>query len=315
MKKQFLQLTICTVAIMLVASACNSTPTPDVGLIQTQAASTVEARFTEMADVEPTKVPATQTPRPTETKTPLPSPTNDPSNTKPCFAMTFVSDITIPDGMLVTPGATFTKTWRVRNDGNCVWDPSYVLELRSGDALSDVIEFPLTLSVYPGDSYDFSIPMTAPTDIGVYTGYWAVKTPYGGYMGVGSYNQNLKVQIEVSEERKLDDSFDAVSVEYDYSKRPANGCGSDGVYYDFKAKIIANGPGKLEYRWDRNPNDGSFVGGTLNYNAAGSQTVYWTWHMTMDHIMGIDRSVWITTISPGGSVTSFPPVLFYFDCK
>ena len=36
MKKQFLQLTICTVAIMLVASACNSTPTPDVGLIQTQ---------------------------------------------------------------------------------------------------------------------------------------------------------------------------------------------------------------------------------------------------------------------------------------
>ena len=315
--KKTLQNTLHALVAIVLLSACSATPTAtqDVSAIQTQSAATVEARFTEMAKENPTEVAATSTPKPTETRTPLPSPTDDPSNDKACFAMTYVSQ-TIPDGMLVTPGAALKKTWTVRNDGNCAWDPSYTLEFRSGDAMTDTVEVPLSRTVYPGDQVDLTVDLTAPTDPGSYTGYWAVKTPFGGYMGVGSYNQNLFVEIEVSLERKLDDNFDASVVVYDWSRRPSSGCGSNGIYWDFKAVITANGPGRLEYRWDRLPDDGTWEGGTLNFTEAGSQTVRFTWHMTMDHIMGIDRKVWITTISPSGNVRSWlPPVMFNFNCQ
>lgn len=298
-------------------SSCASNPTPDAAAISTQAASTVEARFTELAMLTPTEVPATNTPEATATKIVLPTPTNDPgvANGKPCFAMTFLSDVTIPDGMLITKGSVFTKTWRVRNDGNCVWDPSYTLTLNTGDAMTDITEIPLTRSVYPDDTIDLSIELTAPEEIGDYTGYWHVATPYGGYMGVGSYNQSLKVQIEVADERRFDEQFNAVSVEYDWTRRPQKGCTSDGAYYDFTAKITANGPGKLTFTWDRNPFDGTWVGGNLTFTEAGSQTVYWTWHMTKEHIQGIDRWVSIHTTSPEGGKKYFSRLLFNFTCN
>ena len=315
--KKNIKYSLAAIALVLVMGACTATPEPtqDVAAIQTQSAATVEARFTEMAKSEPTAIPPTKAAPPTATKIPLPSPTDDPTNQKPCFSMTWVSE-TIPDGMLMTPGTTFTKTWTVRNDGNCVWDPSYVLEFRNGDAMTDTIEVPLTRSVYPDDTYDISLNLVAPTDPGTYTGYWSIKTPFGGYMGVGSYNQNLYVKIEVSEERRLDDNFDASTVVYDWSRNPVHGCGANGAYYQFKAVITANGPGRMEYRWDRLPDDGSFVGGTLNFTGAGSQTVRWTWHMNPDSIMGIDRKVWITTISPTGSIHQWlPPLMFNYDCQ
>lgn len=308
-------LTILTVISLI--SACTANPTPDAAAISTQAAATVEARFTEMAALTPSPVPATKTPAATATNTPLPSPTNDPgvSNGKACFAMTFLADVTIPDGMLVARGTPFTKTWRVRNDGNCVWDPTYRLVLNSGDALTSVTEYPLTRSVYPGDSYDFSVDMVAPDVDGEYTGLWHVATPYGGYMGVGAYNQSLKVVIQVADERRFDEQFNAVSVEYDWTRRPQNGCTSAGAYYDFTAKITANSPGTLSYTWDRNPDDGAYVGGNLTYTAAGTKVVTWTWHMTKEHIQGIDRWVSIHTTSPEGGNKYFSRVLFNFTCQ
>ena len=304
------------VALFLISS-CTATPAPtqDVAAIQTQSAATVEARFTELANAEPTAVPATNTPKPTATEILLPTPTNPPGETKPCFAMTWVSE-TIPDGMLMLPGATFQKTWTVRNDGNCVWDPSYTLEFRNGDSMTETTEIPLSKTVYPGDKIDLTVNLVAPMEPSQYTGFWSVKTPFGGYMGVGSYNQNLYVKIEVSEERRLDDNFDADNVVYDWTRRPGKGCTDNGAYYDFKAVITANGPGQLNYRWDRIPDDGSFVGGRLNFTEAGSKTVYWTWHMTKEHIMNIDRRVWITTISPTGTTHSWlPPLMFLYNCE
>ena len=226
--------------------------------------------------------------------------------------MTFVSDITIPDGMIIAPGAIFTKTWRVRNDGNCVWDQKYSLVLDKGDALGSVTSFPITKVVNPGDSLDLSIDMTAPATAGDYTGYWHIATPYGGFMGVGSYNQSLIVKITVTS--KPDRDFGVVSVTYDYNRRPTKGCGSDGADYNFSATITVNGPGEIDYRWDRNPFDGTIVRGTLKFNAAGSKTVNWTWRMTMGHVESIDRWVAITTMVGSNSKT-FGKVTFNFTCN
>jgi len=314
---------VATLALLLSACGGEAQPSINAAAISTAVAQTVEARFTQLAAASTaTPLPPTETPGPAATATQgfPPSETTIPgqpaagatSNGKACYAMTFVADVTISDGMIIAPGATFTKTWRVRNDGNCVWDQKYTLELDKGDALSNVTKFPLTRVVNPGDSIDLSIEMTAPTAEGNYAGYWHIATPYGGYMGVGSYNQSLAVQIKVT--AKPDRDFGVVSVVYDTTRRPQKGCGSDGADYDFSATITVNGPGEINYRWDRMPFDGTIVGGKLKFAAAGSQTVNWTWRMTFGHTENIDRQVWITTIV-GSKETSFDRVMFNYTCN
>jgi hypothetical protein len=324
MKHTVYVLTSTLAALALLLSACGAGPqsTPDAAAISTAAAQTVEARFTLQAVLKATEtpLPPVETPvpeatatlgyPPTQTTAPgLPTPTE---NGKPCYAMTFIADITIPDGMIVPPGSKFTKTWRVRNDGNCVWDPSYAVVLDQGDAMTPVTKFPLTKTVYPGDSYDISIEMTAPTTDGIYSGYWHIATPYGGYMGIAGYNQSLFVKVHVT--NKAGRYFGADNVVYSVTRRPKTGCTADGAYYDFSATITANGPGELEYRWAYNPWDGNIVAGRVNFAAAGTKTVYWTWHMTTDHIQNIDRWVQLIIIVDKQE-TPFDQVKFNFTCK
>ena len=307
---------ISIVSILAVLmSACNAQTTPDAAAISTSAAQTVVAHFTQQASkFTVTPQPATETPIPAATIAPniTATATQAPvTDGKACYAMTFVSDVSIPDGMIVAPGVTFTKTWRVRNDGNCVWDQKYSLELEKGDALGSLTKTPFTKVVKPGDSIDLSIEFTAPTTEGSYAGFWHVATPFGGYMGIGMYNQSLIVKVTVS--RKPSSAFDAVSVVYDWNRRPQKGCSKDGVSYNFTATITANGPGEIRYRWDHNPFDGSVVGGVLKFSAAGSKTVNWTWLMTPDHKQGIDRWVAITT-SVDSKETTFDKITFMYTC-
>lgn len=322
MKQTIYVLTSTLAALALFLSACSGTqPTPDAAAISTAAAQTVEARFTLQAVLQATETP----PPPTETPVPAATPTlGDPpltaapgqpiptTNGKPCYAMTFLADVSIPDGMIIAPGTQFTKTWRVRNDGNCVWDKSYSVELDKGDAMSTATKFPLTKTVYPGDSYDISIDMTAPATDGTYSGYWHIATPYGGYMGISGYNQSLFVKIQVT--TKPDRYFGAVSVVYDYNRQPPKGCGSDGAVYNFSATITVNGPGEIDYQWDRIPWDGDpLQGGTLKFTEAGSKTVYFTWSLHNGQIQNIDRWVAIEVLSP--NPRTFDRVKFYHTCQ
>src|SRR3972149_8813432 len=44
-----------------------------------------------------------------------------------CDQAQFISDLTVPDGTSFSPGAVFTKTWRLMNIGSCTWSESYTL--------------------------------------------------------------------------------------------------------------------------------------------------------------------------------------------
>ncbi len=324
MKRTIYVLTSTLAALALFLSACGGEvpATPDAAAISTAAAQTVEARFTLQAVLQATETPAppAETPIPAVTATlgspptlttapGLPTPTN---NGKACYAMTFISDITIPDGMIITPGTKFTKTWRVRNDGNCTWDQSYYVVLDQGDPMTTVTKFPLTKTVFPGETYDISIDMTAPETDGFYSGYWHIATPYGGYLRLSGYNQALFVKIQVTP--KTDRYFGAVSVIYDWNRKPAKGCGSDGAVYNFSATITVNGPGEIEYEWARIPWDGDpLQGGTLKFTEAGSKTVYFTWSLHNGQIENIDRWVAIRVLSP--NPRTFDRVKFYHTCQ
>ena len=126
-----------------------------------------------------------------------------------------VKDITIPDGTVVAPGATFRKTWSMKNGGTCVWDGNYVLTQIAGDNLGgpDIVSVTASLQpnlkytvnrpsakVYPGETVQISIDLVAPTKPGRYEAYYRLRDNYGYEFGYGSYaDEAFWVSIVVSD--------------------------------------------------------------------------------------------------------------------
>jgi len=129
--------------------------------------------------------------------TPIPPPTV-------CDKGAFVGDVTIPDGTVVAPGQTFTKTWRIRNIGSCTWTTSYALVFVFGNTFgaAPVTAFsPATVSVLPvapGQTADFSLNMVAPTVAGHYRSFWRFRNASGVQFGVGSGMITFFADINVS---------------------------------------------------------------------------------------------------------------------
>src|SRR5512143_27998 len=129
-------LTLMAAVFILVLSACDtSAPTPvlDVSAIDTAAAQTITA---EQA---------------TEAPLLFATPTNGATRVIPntgatapaggitaqgCDNMTYVSDVTIPDGTMTIPGEQFVKTWAVENTGSCPWTTDYQLAFVNGDSMN-----------------------------------------------------------------------------------------------------------------------------------------------------------------------------------
>jgi hypothetical protein len=194
------------VIIALVQMAC-SIPQPQT-TAETPVVSTVVSAPTDgpivitatpeipTQTVPPTQPPATATtapPSPTATTAPSSGNNNNSSAGNCSFLAAFVSDVTIPDDTRVAPGASFTKTWRVRNDGTCTWGPGLALNalaFTGGNRLGGPDQISLPANVGPGQSIDLSINMVAPASAGVYTSEWKFRVVdvngVGPYIGLGS---------------------------------------------------------------------------------------------------------------------------------
>jgi hypothetical protein len=85
--------------------------------------------------------------------------------------LTFISDLTIDDDTVVTPGSSLDKQWLVQNSGTCNWDGRYRLRLINDVALGALPE----QALYParaGLQATVRINFTAPMDAGTYTSDW-----------------------------------------------------------------------------------------------------------------------------------------------
>jgi hypothetical protein len=102
----------------------------------------------------------------------------------------FVSDVTIPDGTVMAPGQSFTKTWKLKNIGTTSWS-NYSLTFFYGEQMGapSSVSVPMTP---PGATVDISVPMTAPKDAGGHKGSWQMTTPDGKFFG-----QDVFVLIDV----------------------------------------------------------------------------------------------------------------------
>jgi len=193
---------LLTLLVILALSACggsdaDATPTMSVEMVQTLAVMTYQAQLTETARAFPTI-----TPLPTETPIPVVTFASPESNSvvatnttaassggasAACYGLSFVSDVTIPDNTKVTPGQSFTKTWKVLNSGTCAWESGFIFNVVGGDAMGGVA-VTLNQRVEPGRQYEFSVPMIAPTNkSGELKGTWRLADANGSFFGDGVY--------------------------------------------------------------------------------------------------------------------------------
>lgn len=179
----------------LLLSACGAgeaeataTPTLSVEQVQTMSVATFASGLTQTAIAMPTNTP-TFTPSPTMTNTPTLTPTSGTPvsgvgalPTTSCYGLAFVADVNIPDNTPMKPGQTFTKTWRVRNSGTCVWDAGFKLNFTGGDAMGGTA-LTLDKAVNPGAEAELSVAMVAPNTAGAIRGNWRMSTATGTYFG------------------------------------------------------------------------------------------------------------------------------------
>lgn len=204
--------------ILLLLTACNfpssqSTVGPEV--IYTAAAQTLSAQQTQAAEgtpivfpsptslvvILPTNTSSAPTDTPEPTNTPLPTATSVPPTPTetpiPCDLAQFVKDVTVPDNTEIAAGATFVKTWRLKNAGSCTWTSSYALVFYNGDAMSGPASSQLTNGTVPsGSEVDVSVSLVAPATPGSYTGNWRLRNASGAVFGIGSDNKSFWVKIK-----------------------------------------------------------------------------------------------------------------------
>lgn len=102
--------------------------------------------------------------------------------------LTFMQDLTIPDGTIVTPGQSIDKQWVVNNSGTCNWDFRYRLKLISGDPMGAANE----QTLYParaGTKATLRIVFVAPQNSGTYQSAWQAYAPDGTSFGTAIYMQ------------------------------------------------------------------------------------------------------------------------------
>jgi hypothetical protein len=105
---------------------------------------------------------------------------------KRCDAAAFVRDVTIPDGAIISPGKSFTKTWRLQNAGSCSWTSSYALIFVSGDGMGAPSVVSLPGNVNPGETVDVSVNLVSPSQKGHYRNYWKLRNASGVLFGIGA---------------------------------------------------------------------------------------------------------------------------------
>jgi hypothetical protein len=245
------------IIITLFISACNLPSKTTEDAASTAAAQTVEALLsatpiTGMATASFTPLPIsaslTPTPLPTATSTPSLTPTTN------CNVAQFVTDVTVPDGTLMTPNQAFTKKWRIKNIGTCTWT-GFSMVFDSGDPMGGPASKAIS-TVNPGQEVDLEVNLTAPATVGNYRGYWRINTNgnvlvpvVSGYQGKSFY-VDIKVQNPATPTNTsapptptntTAPPFAVTGVSFVNS----GGCGA----FTATANIAVNGAGSVTYHW------------------------------------------------------------------
>ena len=154
---------------------------------------------------------------------------------------TYVSDITIPDGMTISPSTNFTKSWYITNTGECTWNSKYNVVYFSGEKVGTKTSFPILQPGYyvkPGESIVVSAELAAPNRLNTdFETFWAIESDKGEKFGSGpAKNVYLSSKFRVEDQFVLARNFGSITCSDDYGYFPCGSSSSNGgrglVYYD-----------------------------------------------------------------------------------
>jgi hypothetical protein len=295
---------------ILILSGCNF-PQPKAAegpeSAYTAAAQTVAVLMVTNNAVNPTMTPQpptsmpTLTPQPTRTQataTPLPT------STTQCDQVSFISDVTIPDGTIMAPGTSFQKTWRLRNTGSCTWTSGYRLVFDSGDALGGPATQTLPGDVSPGQNVDISIILKTPVDSRTYQGFWKLQNPSGIRFGLGDKaNTSFWVKVVVGVTAQ---SFAVTSVFI--SADNTNFTGACPHTFNLTAKFITTNAGKVTYYWEFSEGFKSPVA-SIDFSQADTKSVSYA-----SHDLDTTGVYWVKIYVDNPNHQYFPPVNLSLNC-
>jgi hypothetical protein len=186
----------------------------------------------------------------------------------PCDKAEFIADINVPPGTVMFPGAQFTNTWRLKNVGSCTWTTSYRVQFLAGEQMNAPSSVRLPVNVAPGQTFDISLYMTAPSTMGSHRGYWILHNDTGEEFGIGLQgNQPWFVDIVVSNATpsvtpSVTSGGPTDSPTPTLTSAPTATL-MPGTYFDFVAQAYtatwSSGAGQLSYPGtDGNPNGFAF---------------------------------------------------------
>lgn len=270
---------IAVLAIGALLAGCNLPfLKQDTASVQTAAALTVQAQVgpaaADTATFTPVPFPtipaATIPPTAINTLPPAATPTSN------CDGASFISDVTIPDNTVVAAGASFSKTWRLKNIGNCSWTPSYAVVFMNGASMDGPAVQALAGNVNPGQTVDLTVNLTAPGANGTYTGNWALRN------AAGVIFSRFYVQIVVNSGTSggTPGAFAVTHVEFTVT-------GSCGAFHT-TVSVTTNGAGTVNYHKVYSDGGTDTAPGTLDFASAGTKA------FTFDNAMSTAHtSTWI----------------------
>lgn len=245
MRKSPYRLWIMIILLVAAMLACNmpgfSQPTETgANALYTAAAQTVAAQMTQVNNPLPTAnppatLPGLGVPSQTATATLTLLPGVTPSTTatpRSCNSVKFIKDVTVPDNTEVPPNSEFTKVWRLRNDGTCLWTTLFGLAFVGGDRMHTQDYVPLSASVAPGEEVDVSIQIKSPIDPGTFRGEYKLRDADGKLFGLGGDSKPFWVQIKVKTETGL---------LYDFLSQAKNAAWVSGAGGESGTALVFNG--------------------------------------------------------------------------
>ena len=139
----------------------------------------------------------------------VPLPTS--ANVNCTSILTYVDDVTVPDGTIFVPGDEIVKTWAVRNDGNCAWDDKYSLRYIDGSAMEADSRQPLP-ALEPGEEGEVTVIFIAPQYEGSYYSGWQAYDADGDPFG-----DDIFIEIYVDPYHTIDEEQEESNEEqYNY---------------------------------------------------------------------------------------------------
>lgn len=178
--RRYSRLASVFVCIFLAVAGCVPAPTPAVFIAPPNVTPTSRPTLPAATSVAATPTAITEAATPTQSA----ACEND---------LTFMQDLTVPDGSVIPAGGSIDKQWLVLNSGTCNWDADYRLKMVAGEALGALTE----QALYPakaGTQAALRLLFTAPIEPGTYQSAWQAFAPDGSIFGDAVF-----IEIIVSE--------------------------------------------------------------------------------------------------------------------